>query len=288
MKNIVSESFRLLLVLGGLILAGGNVCAQEMYAVLQDSTATFYYDNSREGKVGKIFPITNGNKIFPKLTDKLFVKKIIIDPSFADARPTSTAYWFYDLNHLEVITGMEYLNTEDVTDMKDMFYVCEGLTSLDLSNFNTSKLESMYAIFKGCTSMTVLDVSNFDTSNVSSMLSIFANCESLTTIYGNDWDTSKVAGNTDWDQSRWIFNYCYSLVGGKGTRFNMTTVDDYSYARIDRGEAAPGYFTEKNPTGISEVADRPNTSSVYNLQGYRLLGTPQKGLYIRNGKKCSF
>jgi surface protein len=339
MKNIASKSFRLLLVLAGLIVGVGNVCAQEMYAVLLNGTATFYYDSSQKGKAGRIFPITNGNKIFPVFADKWSVKKIIIDPSFADARPTSTANWFYDLNNLEVITGIEYLNTEDVTDMSFMFYLCEGLTSLDvsnfdtskvtdmsymfeacrclttldvsnfdtsnvesmsgmfedckaltsldLSNFNTSKLVGMTRIFERCTSMTVLDVSNFDTSNVSYMRSIFADCESLTTIYGNNWDTSKVASENypNWANSQWIFNHCYSLVGGKGTRYSWNTIDDNSYARIDGGESAPGYFTEKNPTGISEVADRPNASSVYNLQGYRIPGTPQKGLYIRNGKK---
>ena len=38
--------------------------------------------------------------------------------------------------------------------MRAMFYECESLKSLDLSNFNTENVNNMESIFKGCKSLT--------------------------------------------------------------------------------------------------------------------------------------
>ena len=46
----------------------------------------------------------------------------------------STAFWFYELDYLEHIKGMEDLDTSNVTDMDYMFYGCSGLSSLDVSS----------------------------------------------------------------------------------------------------------------------------------------------------------
>jgi surface protein len=56
-----------------------------------------------------------------------------------------------------------------VTGMKDasfLFYGCENITSIDVTNFDTSKVTDMDYMFYDCESLTTLDVSNFDTSNV--------------------------------------------------------------------------------------------------------------------------
>ena len=45
-----------------------------------------------------------------------------------------------------------------------MFYGCQDITEIDLSNFNTSKLTYMYSMFSGCSQLTSIDLSNFDTS----------------------------------------------------------------------------------------------------------------------------
>ena len=47
--------------------------------------------------------------------------------------------------------------------MERMFYRCEALLSLDLSNFNTAKVEYIDQMFEGCISLTSLNLSNFDT-----------------------------------------------------------------------------------------------------------------------------
>ena len=65
-----------------------------------------------------------------------------------------------------------------------MFYYCDELTSIDLSNFDTSKVDDMSSIFSFCFSLTSLDLSSFDTSNVEDMYYMFYYCSNLTTIKG--------------------------------------------------------------------------------------------------------
>lgn len=45
------------------------------------------------------------------------INKVIIEPSFADYRPKSTAYWLYGFEYANTIEGLEYLNTSEVKDI---------------------------------------------------------------------------------------------------------------------------------------------------------------------------
>ena len=120
-----------------------------------------------------------------------------------------------------------------------MFYLCERLEFLDLSNFNTSNVTDMAGMFGHCYKLPSLDVSNFDTSNVVKMDHMFLNCDVLKTVYvGTGWNTNKV------EESEGMFWGCTSLVGGKGTEFDSEIVDK-TRARVDGGKAKPGYFTAK-------------------------------------------
>ena len=75
------------------------------------------------------------------------IKTVVFDASFANARPTSCYCWFSGCNNLTDIKGIEYLNTEKVTNMSYMFSSCKALTSLNLSNFNTEKVTDMQGMF---------------------------------------------------------------------------------------------------------------------------------------------
>ncbi len=94
--------------------------------------------------------------------------------------------------------------------MFSMFYGCNSLTSLDLSNFNTSKVTNMSYMFYDCNSLTSLDLSNFDTSNITNMFSMFYDCSSLTLLDLSNFDTSKVT-----DMS-YMFSRCNSITTIKG------------------------------------------------------------------------
>ena len=66
-----------------------------------------------------------------------------------------------------------------------MFYNCESLTSLDVSNWNTSKCTDMLAMFVDCSSLTSLDASNWDTSKCTDMSYMFQTSGEFNTLSGH-------------------------------------------------------------------------------------------------------
>ena len=135
------------------------------------------------------------------------IKHIVINESFKTFTPTTLSGFFAPLFELETITGLEYLNTENVTDMSLLFDHCQKLTSLDLSNFNTAKVTNMKSMF-----------------NV---------CPNLKTIYASDkFITAAVT------ESEKMFSYCDSLSGDINWTSDKAT--DKTYAKIDGG-----YFRDK-------------------------------------------
>ena len=217
--------------------------AAEAYACYTSSntTLTFYYDNQRSSRTGTTYDLNTGSSDPGWYNDNTYasVTKVVFDPSFANARPTTTYDWFFAMRNLQSITGMSYLNTSEVTNMAFMFTNCSVLTSLDLSHFNTSKVTNMCALFLNC-KLTSLDLSGFNTANVTDMRYMFAGGLNLQTIYvGNDWSTAAVTESSD------MFTNCYNLVGGQGTTYDANHIDK-TYAHIDDGTSNPGYFTAKS------------------------------------------
>ena len=103
-----------------------------------NTTLTFYYDNERYSRPGTTYDLNEDFTDPGWVLDgtNANVTKVVFDPSFAGARPTTTYSWFYGMENLLSITGMSYLNTSEVTNMAYMFGSSEKLTSLDLSSFN--------------------------------------------------------------------------------------------------------------------------------------------------------
>ena len=120
------------------------------------------------------------------------IKKVVFDASFANARPTSCCLWFADCFYLTEIEGIENLNTEKVTNMRDMFTCCFALTSLDVSNFNTQNVEDMTDMFLGCSALTSLDLSKFNTANVKNMEDMFKECRKLSLLDLSNFNTERV------------------------------------------------------------------------------------------------
>ena len=220
---------------------------KERYVVYTQSnlTLTFYFDNLRTSRIntGKTYDLNTGSDLPDWITDKStsYVTKVVFDPSFAGARPSTTSSWFHYLRYLETIEGLCYLNTSAVDNMSEMFYFCESLTTLDLSNFNTSDVYYMGSMFEHCDYLTTLDLSSFNTSMVTDMKYMFEYCKNLRTIYvGDGWTTSKVR------QSDYMFRGCTSLEGAQGTTYDASNVDK-EYAHIDGGSGNPGYLCLSYP-----------------------------------------
>ena len=182
----------LLLALVCTLLCAFHAVAAEGYAVYtsDDHTLTFYYGTKPEGAFGLNEP---GN--YPQWYNSgtyAAVTRVVFDPSFAQARPQTTQFWFYQMEKLTTITGLRYLNTSNVVNMMYMFEGCHNLESLDLSNFNTSKVENMAYMFEGCNKLTSLDLSKFNTSKVINMSYMFLSCTKLTHLDLSSFDTSNV------------------------------------------------------------------------------------------------
>ena len=146
------------------------------------------------------------------------VTKVVFDKSFASVMPTSMSYWFYYCKKLTTFTGMSYLNTSKVTDMKALFYGCESLKSITLSYFNTSNVTTMYAMFRDCTGLTSLNVSKFDTKNVTMMGEMFYNCSGLTSLSLSNFNTENVTNMYG------MFRNCKGLTSLNLSNFNTYRV----------------------------------------------------------------
>ena len=146
------------------------------------------------------------------------IKTVVFDASFANARPTSCYCWFSGCNNLTEIKGIEYLNTEKVTNMGFMFSSCKALTSLNLSNFNTEKVTDMRGMFKECSDLTSLDLSSFNTAEVTKMDNMFRSCTDLTSLDLSNFNTAKVTNMTQ------MFYGCNALTSLDITSFNTAEV----------------------------------------------------------------
>ncbi len=182
------------------------------YAVYADGTLTFYYDKARLSHSGYSFDLNENGSDPAWLSFADAVTTVVFDSTFVDYYPSTTQGWFKGMKNLTTIEGMyDYLVTYEVSDMSGMFYECESLTELDLTNFQTL--------------------------NVSNMSEMFRYCERLKTIFVSGW------WNTDWvRESRNMFDGCYSIVGNMGTTYDDLHLD-VTYARIDEPPYKPGYLT---------------------------------------------
>ena len=135
----------------------------------------------------------NSGENWPKwFTYASKISKVVFEASFANARPTNCYAWFVNFKNLTQIEGIENLNTENVTSMRDMFNGCSSLTSLDLTNFNTAKVTDMKLLFANCSALESLDLSMFNTENVTSMPSMFNGATNLKTLNVSNFNTEKV------------------------------------------------------------------------------------------------
>ena len=219
----------------------GYLSGKVPYAIYYNGTLTFYYDYNVDRRSGVSYRLNSGPASIPAwYNDKTYkdVKSVVFDPSFADARPTTTSGWFMEMSNLKTITGMEeYLNTSEVTGTTWMFYGCSLLESVDVSNFYTQKVTMMNSMFYGCTSLKTLDLSSFNTASATDIAYMFSGCSNLKTIYvGERWNAETVR-TTDW-----MFKDCTSLVGSAGTTYDADHTDG-AYAHGDGGPSNPGYLT---------------------------------------------
>ena len=297
------------------------------------TTLTFYYDDQRATRAGKSWgikvTIKVGYNTFPAWAGTFesaesITTRVVFDASFRDFRPTTTARWFLNLRALKQIEGLEYLNTQNVTDMSSMFSDCRTLTSLDLKNFNTQNVTDMGGMFRDCSGLTSLDLSHFNTQNVTDMGGMFRDCSGLTSLDLSHFNTQNVtnmcgmffycSGLTSLDLShfntqnvtdmREMFSYCSALTSIRcNTDWNCPQSRNmfegctqlkgavaYDKYKTDDIMANPetGYFTAKSTAVESVRFGADDAQHIYTLQGKRVRGAWKHlpaGVYVVNGKR---
>ena len=201
----------MLLLLPAGMVAQKAASSSKYIATYESSTNTLTFKKNVGETLPKNSAWVEDKQTVTTINNKLgngTIVHIVFDKSFSTYTPTSLYCFFEDLKKLETITGLEYLNTEKVTDMYSMFYNCSSLTSLDVTHFNTAKVTNMRYMFYNCKALTSLDVTNFNTVNVTNMSSMFASCMALTTIYVSDkFVTDKVTKGSS------MFDNCNNLKG---------------------------------------------------------------------------
>ena len=198
---------------------------------------------------------------------------IVFDKSFSTYTPTSLYNFFANLKTLETITGLEYLNTEKVTDMRYMFYYCSKLTSLDVSKFNTANVTNMGRMFYNCQTLPSLDVTKFNTSNVSDMNGMFYNCLKLTSLDVTNFNTANVTdmncmfyncqtlpsldvtkfSTANVTNMRCMFYNCSKLTSLDVTNFNTANVTDMSYMFRNCVALTSLYLTNFNTEKVTNM-----------------------------------
>ena len=269
----------MLLLLPAGMVAQKAASSSKYIATYESSTQTLTFKKN----VGETLP-ENSAWVKDKMTvadinknlGKGSIVHIVFDKSFSTYTPTSLRSFFQSLTKLETITGLEYLNTEKVTDMSYMFNSCTKLKSLDVSNFNTAKVKNMIRMFSNCqaltslnvtnfntekipdmsymfsacTQLTSLDVTNFNTVNVTNMSHMFGSCSALTTIYVSDkFVTDKVTNGS------YMFRNCKKLKGFISSKTGYTCANYKT-----------GYFTKLvGKNGDEKIGATGETLATENL-----------------------
>ena len=168
-----------------------------------------------EGRImSDFFTVTPWHGYRDQITEIIFTRPITVENTLASL--------FRDLHSVEIIEGLEHLDTSNATDMNAMFWNAHSLTSLDLSNFDTSNVINMAGMFSVARSLTNLDLSSFDTRNVieiQGMAGMFQNASSLEYLNLSSFDTSHGSGwNHMWDMFQGA-NNLRQLTLGANLRF---------------------------------------------------------------------
>lgn len=189
------KKFLLILVLDILMLSNSTqTFAKYMFNYTLDvanvNTGGNYYlitytekDNTNE-KIEKLYKGDNHDsdgQILRKwiMEKRLTLETIKIEDNSGDI--TNCEYLFGGSSEVAVCHQLKEIdlssfNTENVIDMKFMFYECVNLIDLNISNLNTSKVTNMDWMFANCFSIETIDLRSFNTANVTNMESMFGNC----------------------------------------------------------------------------------------------------------------
>lgn len=166
---------------------------------------------------------------------------------------------FFDCDSLTSI-DISNFNTGNVTDMHGMFSDCAYVTDFNFGNIDTGNVTDMCNMFEYCENLISLDLSMFGTSNVTNMHSMFSTCRSLEHVNLSNFDTRKVTIMNH------MFYNCYVL-----SMLNLTSFDTHNVTEFSGMFTSCGWKGENSDQFkiyitrwkwvVSATAEKPNMFS---------------------------
>ena len=102
----------------------------------------------------------------------------------------------FEVDDYAIVDGKwnaEVIDTSLITSMRDLFYLCLSIETMNLTDWDVSNVEDMYQMFSGCIRLqNVGDISNWNTGKVKDMKNMFFGCELLPELNLSNWDVSNV------------------------------------------------------------------------------------------------
>ena len=198
---------------------------------------------------------------------------------------TSLFQTFDGFHNLSDTSGLSYWNTENATDMTEMFSYCNDLADLTpLSSWDTRNVASMDDMFMCCYALTdITGLSSWDTGNVTSMNEMFYSCEENLTDLASlaSWDTGNVTSMNE------MFYACRKLTDISGLSSwdtgNVQNMDGTFYgcdkltdltplSSWNTGNVTSMHGTFNSCTALTDISGLSswNTGSVTNM-GYTFI-----------------
>ncbi|MCL2838003.1 MAG: BspA family leucine-rich repeat surface protein [Oscillospiraceae bacterium] len=187
---------------------------------------------------------------------------------------------FTYLRNLTVIEGLDYFDTSNVVNMRDVFADASGLTSLNLSSWDTSNVTDMSGMFEGNHSLMNLDISSFDTRNVTSMSSMFGGARRLTNLDLSSFDTRNVidmqlmfylaTGITNLNLSNWDVSnvtLMHSMFRGASSLRQLTLCEHIRFIILDNALGGPALPPAPNNDEFTGYWQNVGDGTVDNPQG---------------------
>ena len=125
-----------------------------------------------------------------------------------DNQLTNLKGMFLNVEKLENLEELKYLNTKKIKDFSWMFANCTLLSDISaLKNWNVSNGKNFEAMFQSCLSLSdIKPLSNWNVSSGENFSGMFRFCSSLSDISAlNNWNVSNGSNFSD------MFKYCDSL-----------------------------------------------------------------------------
>ena len=178
---------------------------------------------------------------------------------------TTMANMFYSCQRLKEL-DLTNFDTSKVTDMNHMLFKA-GVQEIDLSSFNTSGVTNMSAMFGQCGFLTKVNLSSFNTSKVTNMTEMFIDCSALTNLDLSKFKTSKVTYMNE------MFSNCTSLKSLKVSALNFNTVNVINMRRMfyncsSLTEIPVAKFNTSKVTNFDEMFARCSSLKTLNLSNF--------------------